>query len=123
MKTWAERIAEARKRGEFTREDKADISDFKTCLVGEALLNVGQEAWEGLIPRDRVLRDLGAPLLLGHGNPIWHVMRRDYDGLELCQAKIRARVAELYGPSDESLIAQTVAEAKLHAAEKELVEV
>lgn len=35
MKTWRERIAEARERGSFSREDYEAWQNPKTCLVGE----------------------------------------------------------------------------------------
>lgn len=35
MKTWRERIAEARERGAFTDKDYRAWANFHTCLVGE----------------------------------------------------------------------------------------
>jgi len=41
MKTWRERIAEARARGWFTHEDRKLSSDILTCAVGEAMARYG----------------------------------------------------------------------------------
>jgi hypothetical protein len=35
MKTWRERIMEARARGTFTRDDRRLAGPFGTCMVGE----------------------------------------------------------------------------------------
>ena len=35
MKTWRERIAEARERGEFSDEDASLSANWSTCAVGE----------------------------------------------------------------------------------------
>jgi len=35
MKTWRERIVEARERGKFGNEDMKEWMNYRTCLVGE----------------------------------------------------------------------------------------
>jgi hypothetical protein len=52
MKSWRERIAEARERGALLREDYALAMDFKTCAVGGCVNRYGVE----VIP------------VIGHGN-------------------------------------------------------
>ena len=37
MKTWRERIAEARTRGGFTKDDTAAASGIWTCAIGEVM--------------------------------------------------------------------------------------
>src|SRR5262245_53026082 len=41
MKTWRERIAEARERGSFTYEDISLAAGYRTCLIGEAVAILG----------------------------------------------------------------------------------
>jgi len=119
MKTWAQRIEEARKRGEFTTEDKELIGDYKTCLVGEALREIGVQNVHAAVENDA--EGPGGLVLLGLCCSL--LERNLPDALESRRLKIRARGAELYGPSDESLILETVEAVKRHAQEKELVTV
>jgi len=42
MKTWRERIVEARERGKFTEEDVRLASSGATCAVGEVALTLGK---------------------------------------------------------------------------------
>ena len=62
MKTWRERIAEARARGKFDREDVRDVGGWFTCAVGEQHANVApfvvvQSATDG--PIDKEIDRLG----------------------------------------------------------------
>ena len=47
MKTWRERIVEARERGAFTGDDNRTWQSPSTCLVGEAAARFGV-AYEGI---------------------------------------------------------------------------
>jgi hypothetical protein len=74
MKTWRERIAEARERGCFTIEDrKLATQSWCTCAVGEQrslyganviVFNVQEQ------PKDEILRDLGASYGSGFGRAV-----------------------------------------------------
>lgn len=48
MKTWRERIAEARERGHFTNQDKSDMYSFDRCMVGEVALALFGTQWRSL---------------------------------------------------------------------------
>ena len=57
MKTWRERIAEAKARGGFNEEDEDLVQGWETCFVGEQVAN-------GIVPRgiwydDLAIEDLG----------------------------------------------------------------
>ena len=43
--TWRERIITARKRGYFTKQDKALARDWATCAAHEASPNWNRSAW------------------------------------------------------------------------------
>jgi hypothetical protein len=68
MKTWRERIVEARARGRFTDEDKDDGCSWLTCAVGEQhtrmpalrlLVPCPESMVSGYAPSDNELSSLG----------------------------------------------------------------
>lgn len=130
MKTWAERIAEARARGGFTVEDWNTYQCWGTCLIGEATgvlaldrSDIGDQLVVAGYSRyaARELMRLG---ILGWGHPKTcpnDQVTPDFVANRL--EEIRAFVLAERSPSDDSIVAATVAEALKHAAEPELCEV
>lgn len=112
MKTWAERIAEARDLGTFTDDDRRDAEQWCSCALGEALrqARLSLSAWCD-----------SAAIYLRKGETAGYrfaecVRRNDFDGAENALVSVRTALI-----SDESLIQAAVEEAKKHAAEPELV--
>jgi hypothetical protein len=92
MKTWRERIAEARERGEFTREDYVLVTNLETCMVGETAAVLGERAWD-MYP---ILVDLS--ISSGWGNrrgPVFAVSFNMFDHAEECLDKIEDTVLQL----------------------------
>ena len=46
MKTWRERVVEAKERGYFTQQDVDDAEVGRTCLVGEAAAKFGRHYYQ-----------------------------------------------------------------------------
>ena len=99
MKTWRERIVEARVRGYFTQEDKDLAMVGSKCAVGEAAAFKGKDAWSwfnshyegkavvkiGYYVGDHALGGL-FPCLVQDNN---------FDGAEKCLEIIEDRVMQL----------------------------
>ena len=80
MKPWRERIVEARGRGGFTAEDKADATgSWLTCAVGEQRALYGETVVlldRQAQPRDLALQRLGGTDRDGFGAAVF---RDDFD--------------------------------------------
>lgn len=94
MKTWRERIVEARARGEFTENDKRDAWSWHTCAVAEQNHRMpGVVVWVEALgvrarPADQDLREWGSDFP-------WAVDNDEFDGAEHLLDQIEDRALEL----------------------------
>lgn len=101
MKTWRERIAEARERNTFTQEDTAAWVSAKTCMVGEQRerYGIGFPLCMGL-PLDAVPAAYLGRLLPPENNTLQFriltaIHRNDFDAAESLLDAIEDRALEL----------------------------
>jgi len=103
MKTWRERVVEARARGRFTQQDNRDAGKWETCAVGEqARLLPGVVTFRPMIsgiptslwPADYSLREFGWGAD-NSGGFTDAVHRNDFDQAERMLDAIEDRVLEL----------------------------
>ena len=99
MKTWRERIVEARERGYFTPEDEELAMTGSKCAVGEAAAFMGELAWSWFNEDGRgcAVADI-APYYIGR-HPLGGlfpalVRENNFDGAEECLEMIEDLVLQ-----------------------------
>ena len=94
MKTWRERIVEAREAGRFNYDDMFAWTNSCTCPVGEGVARIGLESWtvEWWEMWKRVDEEKTAERSL---RALHAINTRDFDGLDALLDEIEDRVLEL----------------------------
>jgi hypothetical protein len=96
---WDERIDVMEQQGEASDLDRHLVASWSTCLVGEALEDVGQN-WKSDLPVKlrACLMMLGGDILQPLEHPLILLNRKDWPALRQRLADIRQVVSEFYPP-------------------------
>jgi hypothetical protein len=101
MKTWRQRIVEARQRGGFTDEDRRRALRWCTCAVGEQRRMLGakviryQVGWGGNESACGVYGPSDSGLLMPGGDFAYVVRNNAFDDADRLLDKIEDRVLQL----------------------------